>query len=114
MYDGILIYPFITTALFYLFARAVITEPLWSRFPLFLHELTQCPACAGAWYGFICGWVGYYFDAPFFGSIRWTAPFIIALMSVVWTPILTALHELAIRAVTNNRIPIAVVIDHRD
>ena len=114
MYDGILIYPLITAALFYLFARAVITEPIWSRFPKFLHELTQCPACAGAWYGLGCGWVGYYFGIPFFGSMRWTAPFIIALMSLVWTPILVALHELAIRAVINVRIPIAITIDRHD
>lgn len=115
MYDGIFIYPLLTTALFYLFARAVITEWLWSRFPAWLQYVTQCPACSGFWYGIACAAIGIYvFDKPFLGRTNWYVIIDVGLMSIVWTPILGALHEFSMRALGHARIPIAVVVERRD
>lgn len=114
MYDGIFIYPLMTTALFYLFARAVITEWLWSRFPWWLTYVTQCAACSGFWYGGICTAVGIYvFDKPFLGRTDWYVIVDAALASIVWTPILAALHEFSMRAVGHARIPLSIVVERR-
>lgn len=115
MYDGIFIYPLLTTALFYLFARATITQWLWSRSPAWLSAMTQCAACAGFWYGGICAAVGIYgFDKPFLGRSDWWVIIDAGLASIVWTPIIAALHEFSMRALGHARIPFTVMIEKRD
>ena len=43
----------VSTALFYLGSRALITHWLWSRYPPALASLFECPACVGFWWGVV-------------------------------------------------------------
>lgn len=114
MLDGIILYPLLTVALFHLGARAVITQPIWSRFPDWLYKLAQCSACAGTWYGFMCADVGLVLGVPFLGSTAWWTIPIAGLCGMVWTPIIAALHEFSMRAVGHQRIPFTVVVQRAD
>src|SRR5262245_47969218 len=83
----------ITTALFYLGAYAVITSPIWtwiSNHAPRLWHLLSCPACAGTWYGLVTSAaMGQLFGIVPFGLPPTSAftPLVIALASMVWTPI---------------------------
>lgn len=114
MLDGIYFYPLLTAALFHLGARAVITQPIWSRFPDWLYSIIQCSACAGTWYGFICAACGRASGVPFLGTTAWWAIVIVGLMSMVWTPIIAALHEFSMRALGHQRVPFAIVVQRAD
>ncbi len=41
----------LTTAIYFLLARAEITRFLWSRYPKSWDKLVLCPACSGWWIG---------------------------------------------------------------
>ena len=96
---SLVLYSLLTTALYYLFARAMITKPLWSRYPGWLDYYTTCAACSGFLYGvtvaFAIGWTQ---DLPFLGlSGRfWMTPIAVGLGSLVWTPILGDFHVRAL------------------
>ena len=96
MFDGFLIYPLLTAALYYLGARAMITQFLWSRYPPRIDAFMQCAACAGFWYGAGLGIAGLCTRTPFLGSLAWWTPVVIGLASVVWTPIVASAHETAL------------------
>jgi hypothetical protein len=96
MFDGFLIYPLLTVALYYLGARAMITQFLWSRYSPRVDAFMQCAACAGFWYGVGLGIAGLVTDTPFIGSLAWWTPIAAGLASVVWTPILADVHEAAL------------------
>jgi hypothetical protein len=96
MYDGILIYPLLTTALFYLGARAKLTAPITRHLPGELNEVLACPACSGAWYGMACAVFGFFTRTPFLGASAWWTLPVIALASMIWTPMLAALQEASI------------------
>jgi hypothetical protein len=84
MLETLLVYSFLTSAMFYLGSRAIITRWLWSRYPSWLASWADCAACSGFWYGLIVGNVGYFYVsyAPH--------PIVVALCSMVWTPIVSA------------------------
>jgi Na+(H+)/acetate symporter ActP len=95
----IVLYVLLTTALYYLFARATITKPLWSRYPQWLDYYTMCAACSGFLYGVAVALaIGWTQDLPFLGlSGRfWVTPIVVGLGSLVWTPILADLHVRAL------------------
>lgn len=48
---ALLPFSIVCTALYYLFARAEVTRPIWSRYRGRLDRLARCPACSGAWIG---------------------------------------------------------------
>lgn len=96
MIDSIFVIPFVTAALYYLGARAVITRFLWSRYPQRFDALMSCASCSGFWYGGICAAVGRCFHVPFLGSTSWWTVPIAMLMSIVWTPIIAAKTERAL------------------
>lgn len=96
MFDGILIYPLLTAALYYLGARAMITQFLWSRYSARVDAFMQCAACTGFWYGAGLGVVGLCTRTPFLGSLAWWTPFVVGLASIVWTPIVANVHEAAL------------------
>lgn len=84
------VYPLLTAALFYLGSRAVITQFIWSRYPSGLAALMDCAACSGTWYGLgVAVAVGNAAKLNF-GQLAydsWYTPPIVALCSMVWTPI---------------------------
>lgn len=48
---ALIFYAVLCAALFYLGSRALITRPLWSRYPPRMGKLMDCAACSGFWYG---------------------------------------------------------------
>ena len=101
MIDGILIYPLLTTALFYLGARAQITQPLWSRYPTKLDAFMSCASCSGFWYGLtVAAAIGIPTKTPFLGATAWWTIPLVGVCSIVWTAWLAALHEKALHSLT--------------
>jgi len=101
----ILLYPLLTVAAFYLFARAMITKSLWSRYPDWLDRYTLCAACSGFAYGVAVALaIGWTQDLPFLGlSGRfWVTPIVVGLGSIVWTPILGDFHVRALQNLGSN------------
>lgn len=88
--NSLLLYPLLTTALFYLASQAEITQWLWSRYPTWLDRLMSCPACLGFWLGGLCGGLGWWKELPYLGlePRHWFTPLAVALSAMVWTPIL--------------------------
>lgn len=96
----IILYPLLTVALYYLFARAMITKPLWSRYPSWLDYYTMCAACSGFLYGgAVALAIGWTQDLSFLGlpGRFWATPVVAALCSLVWTPILADHHVRALQ-----------------
>lgn len=91
---ALLLYPLLCVALYYLMARATLTEALWSRYPAWLDRLTSCAACSGFWYGLGCAGLGWW-QGWSVGGLPARDPVTVALVglcSIVWTPLLAALH----------------------
>jgi len=93
--EMILLYALLTAAMYYLLARAMITKPLWSRYPRWLDYYTMCAACSGLLYGVVVALaIGWTQDLPFVGmpGRYWLTPPLVGLCSMIWTPILASLH----------------------
>lgn len=91
----IFLYVLLTTALYYLLSRAMITRVLWSRYPAWLDYYTSCAACSGFLYGGAVALViGWWQDLPFLGlsGRLWVTPIAVGLGSMVWTPIVADIH----------------------
>ena len=91
----VLLYALLTTATYYLLARAMITKPLWSRYPRWLDYYTMCAACSGLLYGVVVALaIGWTQDLPFAGlpGRFWLTPPLVGLSSMIWMPILASLH----------------------
>lgn len=89
------LYALLTGCFYYLGARAKITQWLWSRYPKWLDNFMMCSACSGFWYGLGVGFgLGWWRELPFLGlpGRLWVTPIVIALCSIVWTPIVAAIH----------------------
>lgn len=94
MIEILLVYALLTSAAFYLGSRAVITQSLWSRYPPWLARWADCAACSGTAYGFAVGSAALAVDAAPPGSLsEWWSPFVIALCSMVWTPIVAGFMQ---------------------
>lgn len=96
--DSVLIFPILTAVFYYLGARAMLTEPLWRRYPPRLDRFMNCAACSGFWYGLGLGIFGHTLGVPFLGATSWSTPFAVALMSIWWTPVMAAVMERALQA----------------
>lgn len=97
--QALLLYPLLTTAMYYLLSQATITQFLWSRYPQWLDSYTSCAACSGTLYGAVVALaIGWTQELPFLGlSGRfWMTPFVVAGASMVWTPLLADLHIAAL------------------
>lgn len=90
----VLLYALLTAAAFYLGSRAVITEPIWSLYPRKLAAWADCAACSGFWYGL---GVAIVLKFPLLGldGGHWLTPVVAGLCSMIWTPLVAALHQLA-------------------
>lgn len=93
----IILYPLLCCAFYYLGAQATITEFLWSRYPARLDAFMSCPACTGFWYGGACAGLGWWQGWAFLGleGRHWLTPVLVAFCSIVWTPLVSALHTRA-------------------
>jgi hypothetical protein len=90
-----LLYCLLTTAAYYLMARALVTQWLWSRYPPALDRFFWCAACSGFWYGLAVAFaIGWWRDLPFLGlpGRFWLTPIAVGLGSIVWTPLLAKKH----------------------
>lgn len=93
--ETLLLYMLLTSAAYYLLARAMITQWLWSRYPAKLDYYTLCAACAGFLYGVIVALaIGFPLDLPLLGlsGRHWLTPIISGLGSMVWTPVVAYLQ----------------------
>lgn len=89
---GLVIYPLITAAMFYLGSRAKITEFAWSRYPASVTSFMDCAACTGFWYGLLVSLV-LQVEVGTLPVKEWYAPLVIGLCSMVWTPIVAYLMD---------------------
>ena len=90
------IFSLVSTALFYLGSRALITSPLWSRYPSWLASLTDCAACIGFWWGvLLAGTIGRSLGMSYLGldPLSWWSVPIVGLCSLVMTPIVAGLMQ---------------------
>lgn len=89
----IFLLPLITTALWYLGSRALITQPIWSRYPIKLARFMDCAACAGFWWGVIA----YTIMAISYKQVSYTLSYVpvIGFSSMIWTPLIAYLHDQA-------------------
>lgn len=49
--SGLVLYALLSAAMFYLGSRALITKPIWSRYPASIASFMDCAACTGFWWG---------------------------------------------------------------
>lgn len=98
--ETVVAYFLLTVALYYLGARALITQWIWSRYPRWLDKFMLCSACSGWWYGFGVAYLGWWRRWSFLGlpGRFWLTPIIVGLCSMVWTPILANLHLWSVQA----------------
>ena len=94
--NAIILIAFIAPALFYLGARARLTQPIHSRYPSWLVGFMNCAACAGGWYGMLIavvvlagGWEGW-------GAASWLLIPAAGLAMIWWTPVAVDLQENAL------------------
>ena len=95
-----LLYALLCGALYYLGYWAEATSWFHGRLTpdSFWDRLFSCPACSGFWYGMLVGTIGALIKASFLGlnpHLWWerllSVP-AVALCSLIWTPIVAAVH----------------------
>ena len=92
----VILYTLLSTALWYLGSRAVITQSIWSRYPRGLAQFMDCPACTGWWWGFVlAATIGYMEHLDYLGlpSDSFVTHVSAGLGSVVLTPIMAGLMQ---------------------
>lgn len=94
--DAIFLIAFITPALFYLGARARLTQAIHNRYPAWLAGFMNCAACAGAWYAMFAALVFHVGGWTIFGSTSWLTVPAAGLASIWWTPVAADLQERAL------------------
>ncbi|KKN61339.1 hypothetical protein LCGC14_0522710 [marine sediment metagenome] len=95
--NTVVLYITISTALYYLLARAKITQWLWSRFPAWLEYWTLCAACSGTFYCAGAAVVlGRHYDLPLLGFAgdHPLAIVVAGALGMVFTPIVAYLQVL--------------------
>lgn len=90
----LVLYAFLTTAMYYLGARAVVTSWLWSRYPGWLDKFMLCSACSGFWYGIGVAGIGWALNLEFLSlpGRHWLTVVAVGLCSMIWTPIFARWH----------------------
>lgn len=94
---GLLLHVLVTTALFYIGSRAVVTAPLWSRYPRWIGAWADCAACSGFWYGaavtLAAHAVGVWTLPVPWGPAAWVVG---PCLGMIGTPMLAFLHQEAL------------------
>lgn len=110
----LLLYPLVSVALYYLGARALITRPLWSRYPAWFDGLMTCASCSGFWYNLgLAALFGYWKRWSFMG-LPGNDPLTIGLVGlcgIVWTPVVAAVQIRALEMTGLVPAPAAVTGD---
>jgi hypothetical protein len=88
----LLVYALLTSSLYYLGSRALITRAVWSRYPRKIAAFMDCAACSGFWYGLAVSLV---IDPPW---RDWYGHLIVALCSITWTPVVAGLMQHSLQA----------------
>lgn len=88
--------PVLAAVVYYLGALAMVTRPLWRRYPPWLSRWACCPACAPTWYG---GIIAYVLDVAFLGYRARTAGAIIlaGAWCMFFVPLLSYVHAYALQ-----------------
>jgi hypothetical protein len=92
----LILFSLISTALFYLGSRALITRWLWSQYPQWLSHFMDCAACVGTWWGFVLAFVfGHYYNWAILGlhPHQWFTVALTGLALEVTTPIVAGLMQ---------------------
>jgi hypothetical protein len=95
----LILYAILSTAMFYLGSRALITEGVWRYYPPRLARFMDCAACTGFWWGMIWHVV---IGCPFELDITpippepVAGPLVAGLCMLVLTPIVAALMQVAL------------------
>ena len=90
---ALVLYPLITTTLFFLGSRAKITSFLWTRYPPGFARFADCPACVGVWAGLFVAAIGGYIcniDVPPLPGDSIITVLALGLASHTWTPIVAS------------------------
>lgn len=89
------LYTLLSAAMFYLGSRALITRPIWSRYPARIVGFMDCPACTGFWWGVI--WtIALGHDVGPFLARDLIGPPLVGLCTLVLTPIAAGLMQWAL------------------
>lgn len=87
-FQHVIILAILSAVLHWIFTRAEITRPLWSKLPPFLDKLARCPACSGYWIGWALGLAGV---SPVDGFSWPASAALTALFAVFLTPVTEAI-----------------------
>lgn len=94
----LLLYVLLTTACYYLGAKAMITQWLWSRYSARFDAFMSCAACSGTWYGLVVGLAGQGgAGLDFLGLTGWWSALAVGVGAMVWTPMVAAVHDRSLR-----------------
>lgn len=100
----LVIFALLSTALYYLGSRALITRWLWSRYPSAIAHFMDCAACSGFWYGFFLS-LAYGDEHAFDGALTlpsnqvlraFMTSSIVGLCMLVLTPLVAGLMQYAL------------------
>lgn len=87
---ALVLYALLSTAMWYLGSRALITSAIWSRYPPRFASFMDCSACTGFWWGYVFAFVvGRHADLLFIGlpaDAPYT-PFVVGLCMIAIVPI---------------------------
>lgn len=90
----LLVYALITSAMFYLGSRALITRWLWSRYPKWLAGWADCSACSSFWYGIaVRATLGPIGGRTIFTESVWLDAPIVGSCMMVLTPVVAGLMQ---------------------
>lgn len=92
---GLVLYPLLSAALYYLGSRATITSFVWCHYPPKFAKFMDCSACTGFWYGLGLS-IALQLEVLSLDVTRWYAPIVIGLCSLVWTPIVAQIMDSAL------------------
>jgi len=97
-----LLFPVVAVYLYYLGAYAAVTQRLWSRYPPYVRELADCPACSGFWYGLALAGIGAWKHWTFFG-IGLRDLVVILLCGAYVAVLVPVLHRMFLHQLTHGR-----------
>lgn len=102
MIETLVIFALLSSALWYLGSRALITRRLWSMYSPRFARFMDCSACSGFWYGYLMTLVASFQDAllnplqpsRILDSVpTWAAPIIVGLSMIVLVPIVAGFMQ---------------------